>query len=680
MINNELIFKNLLEDYKNARNSKATIDAEISKWNDLYYGRDKDNSNKKLLLKEVAKMIEYQKPNITEPFLASNNPIKVSRSGNMGSRTEVENYVNGVFSGDLNREELINDIADILLREGTVWSRTGWVRKTRMKTVTEIMTMAQLLELDKEPKQLNQIGQDLFEATFDKIVTVKNHPKSRICRNENIFPDPTARQESELNFVIEKRYVTYYDLVDMDVFSPAKLNELKGKILSSSGKGVYSHSVLEETRDSDNQAMGSDRSLVSDDINRRKVELMEYWGYYDLHNNGKKVPMVATWINDFEFLMELEENPMPSKEIPYRRAVYSSRPFSIWGNSLAFFLGESQNVKNGITRGMLDSLALANNGQKFVMRGAVDYLNFQRLKKKERYVMVNKPGAIEDGKYNQIPSSTFNLLDMVNRESSQLSGVDGSPAINGESLGKENSIQLTMAQQKMVSIVRSVSNLLARDAKEWLTMAEVFLDDEQIIELFSNDGNPDNDRMDINAFRESEKTSIVVNVGTSVSKQLELHNMNMLMQQSKALGETIPAEMINSLVAKMYDLFDMHEEANTLRNYKPQPSPEQQQMQQMEMMRAQLELAKIQKEIAKIESETVKNNATAQSSMIDSMAGAQYKNAQGAEKMARTESHKVDSALKPGEVAMKMQAERMNMLSGGEEPTTKRAKLKEAKE
>lgn len=652
------IFNVFKQDFKNAMNSKATIDTLIQSWNDLYYGKDKANSSKKLLMKEVAKLIEYQKPIITEPFLSTNNPIKISRAGNIASKCEVENYANSVFAGELDREEFINDLVDVYLREGTVWTRNGWVRERRVETVTRDLTWAEIIEMDKEPDNIIQVDEDLYECTFDTMVTIRNHPNSRVCRNENCFPDPTARQEKDMNFFIERRYLTYYDIKDMNILTPNKLSVLKNKILSGEHGSHSSESSLESHRDAENTEYGSDKNLVTDDLNRIKVKFIEYWGYFDLDDNGKSKPVLASWIDGLDMDLELTENPMPSKSIPYNSARYSSRPFSLWGNAPAFFFGENQNVKNGLIRGVLDSLALANNGQKFVMRGALDYINFQRLKKKERYVMVNKPDGIVDGKYNQIPTSTFNLLDMVSRESNMLAGIDGSPAVNGDALAKDGPVQLTMAQQKMVASVRSISGLISKNVKQWLMSSEVFLEDEQILSLFSNDGNPENDRTDINAFRESRKTTVVVNVGTSVSKQQELQQLNMLMQQTNALKESVPKELINSLVAKMYDLFEMHEQANELRNFVPQPSPVQQQLQELEVAKVQLEVAKLQEEIGKIRSETQKNMSGIETSRMDAEANYNYKGSQSQEKNAKTESHRVDSALRPSQMLMEFNKQR----------------------
>jgi hypothetical protein len=658
------IFKDLLEDWENAKNSKVTVDKEIAGWNDLYNGISKDNTGKKLLMKEVAKMIEAQKPNITEPFLSTTSPIKIPLAGNIATSSEIENYVNGVFMSDIDREEFINNIVDLLLREGTVWTRTGWVREEMTKEVSSIVTMQELLSMDIEPKSIKETDDPmLFKITNDELVTVKNHPNSRVCRNENIYPDPTARQEREMNFLIEKRYVTYYDLVAMNIYDAATLRQLKIKIETGSS-GYREAGTLESQRDSDNANMGSDHDMSSDNLNRKKIALMEYWGYYDLEGKGKRTSIVASWIHEYEFLLEIEETPMPSKKIPYQRAVYSPRPFGLWGNALAFYLGENQNVKNGIVRGILDNTALANNGQKFIRRGALDFVNFKRLQNKERYVIVNKPDGIEDGKHNQIPGSIFNLLEMVNMESSQMVGVDGN-TISKSDIAKDNDTRLSTAQQKMVSVVRTVSSLLGKNTKEWLSMSEVFLDDEQIIALFSNDDNPENDLYDINAFRDSHKTRVAVTVGTDVSRQQELQQLNMLMQQAKVLGEQLPQGHIHALVAKMYDLFDMKEKANELRNYRPEPTEQEKIVQQMQMQEAQLNLMRIQKEIQKIDSEIIANGAKAQAVMSDSQSNAMYKNAQANEKMAKTESHQVDSALKPGEAMMAIREKQQNLIKGG---------------
>jgi len=668
-MNRDSIFKILREDYAAAKRAKIEIDKLHREWNDLYYGKSEINSKKKgkkTLLKETAKLIELQKPNITEPFLSSLNPIKVTKAGRVASASEVEAYANQVFCGEIDREALIEDLVDILLREGTVWLRSGWKRQEIIKTVNRVVSMDEILEMNIDPKEINEIEPDVFEIEVEEKQVLKNHPSSRVCRNANIFPDPAARQENEMNFCIEKRYVTYYDLVGMNITDKNKLSILKNKIEKQSGQ-YHDKSAGELAEDDDDSEYGYNDSDTTVNLNRTKVQLIEYWGYYDLEGKGKKVAMVASWIHEFEMLLELRESPLPSQEIPYRRAVYSSRPSSLWGNGVPFFIGESQKVKNGLVKGILDSLALANSGQKYVARGGLDVVNFNRLRNRERYVMVNKPGAIEDGKHNQIPGSTFELMKLISSETGELAGTDGR-SISNNDISKDGAVQLSLAQQKMVSIVRKVSGLLGRNVIEWIRSAEVFLDDNQIIELFSNDGDDENNESDLNAFKDSSMTKITMTVGTKASRQYELQQLNMLMQQSKVLGEQLPPGHLNKLVAKMYVLFDMVEESKELLNYRPEPSLEQQQMQQMKIQEQQLIMQKLEFETRKLESEIMLNNALAQNSVTKTESEKEYKIAQSTEKMAKAEGHMVNNTLRPGEAKMeeeKKQVENYIKLNGG---------------
>ena len=41
----------------------------------------------------------------------------------------------------------------------------------------------------------------------------------------------------------------------------------------------------------------------------------EYWGYWDINNDGIVKPFVATWVGDV--MIRLEENPYPDKQLPY---------------------------------------------------------------------------------------------------------------------------------------------------------------------------------------------------------------------------------------------------------------------------------------------------------------------------------------------------------------------------
>jgi hypothetical protein len=173
-------------------------------------------------------------------------------------------------------------------------------------------------------------------------------------------------------------------------------------------------------------------------------------------------------------------------------------------------------------------------------------------------------------------------------------------------------------------------------------MAEVFLDDEQIAMLFD-----ENEIKDMNVFQSGNTSKIQITVGTEANRNIKLQQLNMLMQQSKVLENNLPPEILNSLVAEMFDLFDMHEKANNLRSFVPQPSQEQIMMQQLEIENKTLENEKIRMETGLMNKDVEARYMNAQARMMEANANYGYKQAQSAEKIAKTESHRMDTALKP---------------------------------
>jgi len=633
-------FDNLRHDYKRAKETKTIIDKLIVEWNDLYYGKKMGNENPQkssIVMKEIAKQIEWQKPAIMEPFTSTSNPIRIKTSRNENRSRIMQKYLNGQFAGEFDREDFMDKLSDVLLREGTVWVRTGWdYSEIKNTEVIPNATMDSLLLDKREPSDIKQNKDGTYRVKYDSTEMVRNMPTLEICRNEHIFPDPSARTMEECRFIIYKKYMTISELREDGIYDESKIDRLESKIRSSEREDTGLGSV----RDSDDRDYGYDSTYQPKDIARKKVAILEYWGLYDLDGDGIAEPIVATWADKEECDLHIGENPYPSKKIPFERGVYSARPFSLWGNALAYFIGDNQKVKSGIMRGILDNMSLANNGQKFVQRGALDYVNFKRLRNGEKHIVVNKPDAIADGSYNNLPPSLFTVMEMINQETKDLTGNTGYNAYSRSDNSEDNPTQLTMSQQRIAGTVRNVANVIGKSLKEWLSMAEVFLTNEQIEGMFTQQ-----DAVDYFAFEDSKFVQTTVKVGTEATRSMRIQQLNMLMQQSKVLGERTPEDTISALTAEMFELFDMYEKAEEIRNYKPQPNPMAIKMQELEIKNKELENMKLQVEIEKLRSESQLNITDAQATVI-------YKQAQADNKNADTQRTLVETALIPAEMAI----------------------------
>ena len=638
-------FDNMRYDYKMAKDSKSTIDKLIIEWNDLYYGKALGNENvqkSQVVMKEIAKQIEWQKPAITEPFTSTSNPVRIKTGKDARRMSIMQKYLNGQFAGEFDREEFMNTLSDVLLREGTVWIRTGWkYREDKTSDIKSNATMEELLEEKREPDDIKQNKDGTFKVKYDKTEVVKNVPTLEVCRNEHIFPDPSARTMEECRFIIYKRYVTISELREAGIYDEEKIEKLENKINAESREDTG----LGAVRDQDSRDYGYNSVYQPKDSARRKIAILEYWGYYDLNGDGIAEPIIATWADREKVDLFIGENPYPSKNIPFFRGVYSARPFSLWGNALAYFIGDNQKIKSGFMRGILDNMSLANNGQKFVTRGALDYVNFKRLRNGEKHIVVNKPDSIIDGTYNNIPSSVFQTMEMMNNETRELTGNTGGNTQAQKDFSEDSAQVLTMSQQRIAGTVRNVANIISKALNEWLSMAEVFLTNEQIEGMFS-----EQEAKDLMAFEESKYAQISVKVGTEVLRSMRVQQLNMLMQQSKTLADQAPPSTITELTAEMFELFDMYEKAEEIRNYKPEPNQMAIKAQQLELENKQLENEKLKAEIEKIRAKAQLEIAQSQREGIDAQSTAQYKQAQTAEKYARAQAHQVNSSLAPVEV------------------------------
>lgn len=632
-------FENLRYDYKKAKEAKTIIDNLITEWADLYDGKKLGNENptkSQIVMKEVAKQIEWQKPALMEPFTSTSNPIRIKTGKNQNRSRIMQKYLNGQFAGEFDREEFMDGLTDVLLREGTVWVRTGWkYEEQKRNRVKPNATMDELLQDEEEPTDIKQNKDGTFRVKYSKVDVLKNLPTLEVCRNEHIFPDPSARTMDECRFVIYKKYMTLSELKQAGIYNKKKLEKLESKFNDESREDTG----LGQIRDADARDYGYDSTYKPKDNARQKIAILEYWGYYDLDGDGIAEPIVATFTEKWECNLYIGENPYPSKNIPFQRAVYSARSFSLWGNALAYFIGDNQRVKSGFMRGILDNMSLANNGQKFVQRGALDYVNFKRLRNGEKHIIVNKPDAIADGGYNNLPASVFTTMEMINQETKELTGNSaGASQFVQKDVSEDNPAQLTMSQQRIAGTVRNIANVLGKSLKEWLLMAEVFLTNEQIEQMFS-----EQEAMDIMSFEDAKFAQTSVKVGTEVIRSMRVQQLNMLMQQSKSLGERTPPDTISSLIAEMFELFDMYDKAEQIRNYKPQPNPMAIKMQQLEIRKLELENMKLEVEIENQRSQATLNTVDAQATVV-------YKQAQANAKEADAQKTQVETALLPVQV------------------------------
>ena len=218
-------------------------------------------------------------------------------------------------------------------------------------------------------------------------------------------------------------------------------------------------------------------------------------------------------------------------------------------------------------------------------------------------------GSKEDfwqGSYNQIPGSAFDMMTIMNNEIESQTGVKSfSGGISGNSLGSTATGArgaLDATATRRISLVRNVAeNLIKPLMRKWMAYNAEFLDAEEIVRITNEEFVPIR-RDDL-----SGNIDIDISISTAEDNNAKSQELSFLLQ---TLGNTMPFEMTQMIIAEIARLSRMPELEKKIIDFKQQPDPAQQMMQQVEMERIALENEKLKSEIAR-------NNARAGEDEID---------------------------------------------------------------
>jgi len=620
--------KEVLDNYKYAKSSKEPINRKVQKWVDTYngklYGNEQD-ARSKVIVRDVYKTIEALKPSLIEPFIGSPKPIDGVPYTAQGEEASIasEKLLNYQFTTQQDRRSLMNTVANIVSKEGTVWIKNEWKYEDE-EFRTKMTVPKEAVGLIQDEYEIIADNGDTLDIEVIEVEVVKNEPSIKLCRNEHIFTDPTAEIDEDIQFIIHQYDMTMSDLREAGVYK--NLDKLEGKVPSS-----LRDTSLGTARDMDAVEFGRDTNYrVFGDEARTKITIMEYWGYYDLNDDGIAEPVLIVWEKNSEIIIREEENPMPDKEIPFERAVYIEEPFSLWGKALADAMDDGQRIHTAFMRGMIDNAALSNNGQKFIMKGGIDQMNFRRMINGEKHIYTNQNPSevIQDGSYNQLPQSMLNMYEMVELQNEGITGISRSSqglnnnAMNGTAAGA--SIMATNSQRRMLDTVRNISNMLRKSLRRQLRYSLHFLEEEdwiRITGMYKPQGKLGKD------------FDIKIQLITDAMKQAKISQYLQMFQNLQYVSKDMQFEVSNMILSKYYDILDEPTIAEAIRNQKPpKPDPTEQQG-------IQLEMQKMQAEIQKLQADSQKSGADASKTMAEiSLLGIDSNNKQGEMKLKAMEA------------------------------------------
>lgn len=569
-INKNDLLKALKSDEKEAERHQKEWFIKREEWLSETYGQPYGNEvdgKSRIVSKDIKKQLEWMLPSITDPFLSSTDVIKcnpVTFEDELAAKQN-ELLLNTQFVRKFPRYNFIMKAARVLASEGTVVVQTGWDYEDKTETAeTEVIAV-------------DEYGNEYIEiAEVEETIVVRNQPTATVCRNEDIFIDPTCMDDMEKCQFVIHRYETNLSSLRADGRYKNLDKVAKNQMSLYDDSDYYREDLT---------------YFEFKDEPRKKFVVHEYWGNYDVNGDGVAEPIVCTWVGDV--IIRLQSNPYPDGKPPFVIVPFNPVPFQMYGEALAENIGDNQKVKTAVTRGIIDNMAQSNNGQVGMRKGALDSINRKKFLAGKNFEYNGTPNDFWQGSYNQIPSSAFDMMAMMNNEIESQTGVKSfSGGISGSALGSTATGArgaLDATATRRLNIVRNLAeNLVKPLMRKWMAYNAEFLEEEEVVRVTNSEYVPvrKDDLMG--------KVDIDITISTAEDNAAKSQELSFLLQ---TVGPNEDPAVRRELMADIMDLMRMPDQAKRIREYQPQPDPMQEQLQQIELQRLMLENKKLEAEI-----------------------------------------------------------------------------------
>jgi hypothetical protein len=569
-INKSTLLSALKADLKAADILKREQDTAIYKWRAEYNGEPYGNEQKgksAIVSRDIKKQSEWQHATIVDPFVSTSDVIKctpITFEDELSARQN-ELLLNAQFCRKFDRYNFMSKAVKVLDQEGTLVIQTGWDYEDK-----EVTTVAEAIAVDDQGREV------IVEQEVTETVVVKNQPTAKVCRNHDVYLDPTCQDDLDSAQFVIYRYETDLSTLKKD----GRYKNLDKVVPGRSNDYDYYNIPTDPTY------------FKFEDEPRKKMVVYEYWGNYDINGDGIAEPIVCSWIDDT--IIRLQSNPYPDGKPPFIVVPFNSIPFKIHGEANAELIGDNQKVKTAIIRGIIDNMAQSNNGQVAVRKGALDQVNRKKFIAGNNFEFNGTPNDFWQGSYNSIPGSAFDMIGLMNNEIESITGTKSfSGGINAGSLGSTATGArgaLDATATRRMNIVRNIAeNLVKPLIRKWMSYNAEFLEDEEIVRVTNEEYVP------VRKDDLEGRIDLDISISTAEDNAAKSQELSFLLQ---TLGPNEDPSIRRSIMADIMELMRMPEQAKRIREYEPQPDPVQEELKRLELERLVLENEKLKADIS----------------------------------------------------------------------------------
>lgn len=192
--------------------------------------------------------------------------------------------------------------------------------------------------------------------TMDYTPTERLSPKISWVSKWNLYPDPSAKNVDDCEFIIERHRI-----------NAPQLRKLADQ------PGFNASAVMSVLQGTPNHEREDWEEVLRDDsylTENSRYNVLEFWGYIDtqlaaalnleVSDVNKHHVMVNAWVCNNEIL-KLSLNPLLPQRFPYHVVQFEKQAYQFWGIGVAENMDDVQQLMNGHMRMSVDNLRLAGS-------------------------------------------------------------------------------------------------------------------------------------------------------------------------------------------------------------------------------------------------------------------------------------------------------------------------------
>ena len=607
----------LKSNFQEAKSSADTMKLRISNWLSQFHITDdvkikKTKGKSAIQPKYIRKMAEWRYAALSEPFLSRDDlfTVKPITYEDVQAARQNQLVLNNQFNTKIDRVKFIDSMVRAMVSEGTAIVRVGWdyssIEVKRNKEVYDwveartpdraatwdeqyqMYTADPISYINHSPYEWKEAMKRSIESntmivpvfiSYEKVTeekTLCNKPTVEVCDYRNVTVDPSCNGNLD-----KARFLVYSYETTLDELRKAG----KYSNLDTIENGNMPSPSEAEDHESD--------SLIGEDVTdrtRKIITAYEYWGDWDINDEGVTTPIVATYVGNT--MIRLQENPFPDQKIPFVFIPYLPITRSLYGEPDGELLKDNQTVIGAMMRGVIDTLGRSAAGQKAFIKGALDPINRKRLANGEDFEINPTNYAAQpmlDMQFPELPQSASAMITYMATDGEALVGVKPFSMTNGmDSLG-ESATQvrgaLDAASKREVAILRRAAHGVTSIGKKIMAMNAVFLDEAEVVRI-SNE-----QFVKITAEDLVGGFDLHLDITTAEEDQMKAQELAFMLQ---TIGPNADWSINKIVLANIARLRKMPDLAKKIEEYEPQPDPIEAERAKLEVMLLKAKLQEAQ--------------------------------------------------------------------------------------